>query len=227
MKKQLFRALAIVFLILLVDQLIKIYIKTHMRLGEEYHVAGNWFIIHFTENPGMAFGLELGGNWGKIILSVFRLLAVTAIGWYGVTLIKRGASRLMLVCISLIFAGALGNILDSCFYGLMFNESDMFSVAQFMPKDGGYAGFLHGKVVDMFYFPIIQGHFPGWFPFWGGEEFEFFRPVFNMADASISVGVILLIIFQKRLFGKKKEEPAAPASETPAGAPPAADVPQA
>ncbi|TND10413.1 MAG: signal peptidase II [Bacteroidetes bacterium] len=224
-KKHALLTLALVFIVLLFDQALKIYVKTHFRLGEEYHVSGDWFIIHFTENPGMAFGLELGGDWGKMALSIFRLLAVTAIGYAGWLQIKKGTSRLMLVCIALIFAGALGNIIDSCFYGMMFSESDYFEAAKFMPAEGGYAGFLHGRVVDMFYFPVIEGHFPGWFPFWGGEEFIFFRPVFNVADASISVGVILLIIFQKRLFGKKKETKEEKAEEKPAETP-APETPQ-
>lgn len=213
MKKQLLVTVGIVLAILLIDQVIKIYVKTHFRLGEEVdfskeylHMGEGWFRIHFTENPGMAFGLELGGIWGKLALSLFRLVAVVAIGYVGWKQIKKGASKLMMICVALIFAGALGNILDSCFYGLIFSESDFIEPAVYMPAEGGYAPFLHGRVVDMFYFPVIQGHFPDWFPIWGGEDFEFFRPVFNFADASISVGVILLIIFQKRLFGKQAEE---------------------
>jgi len=178
-----------------------------MQLGDEIFVFGsNWFIIHFTENEGMAFGMKFGGGYGKLILSLFRIFAVAGIGWYLLKLIKENTDKLYIICMSLIFAGAVGNIIDSAFYGLVFNES-YFNIAQFMPAEGGYGSFLHGKVVDMFYFPVLQGHYPSWLPFWGGDEFIFFRPVFNIADSSISVGVALLIIFQKRFF-KNKENPA-------------------
>lgn len=174
-----------------------------MQLGDEIHVFGsNWFIIHFTENEGMAYGMTFGGGYGKLILSLFRIVAVGVIGWYLYKLIKENADKLYIVCMSLIIAGAAGNIIDSAFYGLIFNES-YFNVARLFPADGGYSTFLHGKVVDMFYFPIIQSHFPACIPFWGGEELVFFRPVFNFADASISVGVFLLIIFQKHFFKKE------------------------
>ena len=196
------KPLIVVFLILLIDQFIKIYIKTHFFLGEEIHVAGNWFILHFTENNGMAYGMEFGGQFGKIFLSSFRIVAVAGIGYYVWTLTKKKEDKLYIFCISLIFAGALGNILDSAFYGVMFGDSN-YDIARFMPPEGGYASFLHGKVVDMFYFPVMEGHFPTWFPLWGGEDFVFFRPVFNFADASISVGVAIIILYQKRFFGKK------------------------
>ena len=173
-----------------------------MSLGEQYHLFGNWGLIHFTENNGMAFGMEFAGNYGKLFLSIFRILAVAAIGWYLYNLTKKKETSFgLILSVSLIFAGAIGNIVDSAFYGLLFNDST-FQVAQFMPDGGGYGSFLHGKVVDMFYFPIITGHFPQWVPFWGTEEFIFFRPVFNLSDASITVGVIALIIFQKRYFKK-------------------------
>jgi signal peptidase II len=200
------KSLLIIFLVLLLDQALKIWIKTHMFLGQEYTVFGNWFIIHFTENFGMAFGMEFAGNYGKLFLSIFRILAVTVIGWYMVSLTKKKDTPFgLILSISLIFAGAVGNIIDSAFYGLIFNDS-LFQVAQFMPEGGGYAGFLYGKVVDMFYFPIIQGHYPQWFPFWGGEEFIFFRPVFNLSDTSITFGVLILILFQKKFFRKHNEE---------------------
>ena len=199
------KPLLIVFIVLLIDQLIKIYIKTHFFLGEEIHLAGDWAIIHFTENNGMAYGMEFGGEFGKLFLSVFRIFAVGGIAYYMWTLTKNKEDKLYIVCIALIFAGALGNIIDSAFYGLMFSDSN-YEVARFLSEEGGYAGFLHGKVVDMFYFPIIEGHFPAWFPIWGTEEFEFFRPVFNFADFSISVGVGMIIFYQKRFFGKKNTE---------------------
>jgi signal peptidase II len=195
------RPLIIIFLVLLIDQLLKIYIKTHFFLGEEVHVAGDWFIIHFTENNGMAYGMEFGGQFGKLFLSAFRIIAVGCIGWYLWSLTKKQEDKLYIICIALIFAGALGNIIDSAFYGVLFSDSN-YEVAQLMPAEGGYSTFLHGKVVDMFYFPIIEGHFPSWFPFWGSEEFIFFRPVFNFADASISIGVLMIILFQKRFFRK-------------------------
>lgn len=200
------KPLILVVLVLLIDQLIKIYIKTHFFLGQEVHVAGNWFIIHFTENNGMAYGMELGGQFGKLFLSSFRIIAVAAIAWYLIDIIKKKEDQLYSMCIALIFAGALGNIIDSAFYGVLFSDSG-YDVSRFLPEEGGYASFLHGKVVDMFYFPIIEGHFPAWFPIWGSEDFIFFRPVFNFADAAISIGVAILIVNQKRFFGHKKEHP--------------------
>jgi len=206
------RSLLIIFLVLLIDQSVKIWIKTHMYLGQEFPVFGNWFIIHFTENNGMAFGLEFGGSFGKLFLSIFRIAAVTAIGWYLGYLVRTRAHRGLIACFSLIFAGAIGNIIDSAFYGMLFTESAT-RVSEFMPAEGGYAGFLHGRVVDMLYFPIIDSHFPSWFPVWGGEEFMFFRPVFNIADSAISVGVMILFLFQKKLY--PKEETKAHVEETP------------
>jgi signal peptidase II len=197
------KPLLIVFIILLIDQLIKIYIKTHFFLGQEVHVAGNWFIIHFTENPGMAWGLEFGGQYGKLFLSSFRIIAVAGIAWYLWDITRKKEDSLYILCIALIFAGALGNIVDSAFYGMIFSDSN-YGIAEFMPAGGGYESFLHGRVVDMFYFPVVKGHFPDWFPFWANDEFVFFRPVFNFADASISVGVAMIILYQKRFFSKKE-----------------------
>jgi signal peptidase II len=196
------KPILIILLVLLIDQLIKIYIKTHFALGEEYKIAP-WFIIHFTENNGMAFGMQLAGQYGKILLSVFRIGAVIAIGWYLRDIVSKQMHPGLIASIALIFAGAIGNIIDSAFYGLIFNESG-YEPSKLFPQGGGYATFLHGKVVDMFYFPIIEGHFPTWFPIWGSEEFIFFRPVFNFSDASISVGVILILLFQKKFYPKKE-----------------------
>lgn len=199
MKRKAQLALIIIFIILLIDQSLKIWIKTHMMLGQEYKIT-NWFYIHFTENNGMAFGLELGGgHTGKLLLSIFRLLAIGGIGYYLVHLIKKNAPIGLIISISLILAGALGNLIDSAFYGLIFNDS-YYQVAQMFPPEGGYAGFLKGKVVDMFYFPIIQTQWPSWVPFWGGSEFIFFRPVFNIADSAITVGVFIILLFQKKFF---------------------------
>lgn len=198
------KPLLIVTLVLLIDQLIKIYVKTHFYLGEEIHVAGDWFILHFTENNGMAYGMEFGGQFGKLFLSTFRIIAVGGIGWYLWSIAKKKEDSLYVICMALIFAGALGNIIDSAFYGMLFSDSG-YEIARFMPEEGGYSSFLHGKVVDMFYFPVVEGHFPSWFPFWGTEEFVFFRPVFNFADASICIGVAMIILYQKRFFGKKPE----------------------
>ena len=182
-----------------------------MYLGQEYQVIGHWFNIHFTENNGMAFGLEFGGSFGKLFLSLFRIILVGGIGWYLFHLIKTKAHAGMIVCFSLIFAGAIGNIIDSAFYGLIFSDSDM-GMARLFPAEGGYGTFLHGRVVDMLYFPLIEGHFPQWFPVWGGEEFSFFRPIFNIADSSISVGVAALLIFQSK-FSKKESGAAAAETE--------------
>jgi signal peptidase II len=198
------KALIIIFSILVADQILKIWVKTNMSLGEEIKVIGNWFIILFVENNGMAFGFELSGGYGKIFLSVFRILAVIAIGWYLVKLSKRDLPMGFIACIAMIFAGAVGNIIDSAFYGLLFDQS-YGQVASLHPGHG-YAGFLHGKVVDMFYFPIIKGHFPMWFPIWKGQDFIFFRPVFNIADASITTGIISALLFYRKQFNKPLKE---------------------
>ncbi|MDD2436679.1 MAG: lipoprotein signal peptidase [Massilibacteroides sp.] len=185
-------AVLIVMLLLLLDQALKIWIKTHMQLHESYEVT-SWFYIYFTENPGMAFGIEV---IGKLFLSIFRIVAVCFIGYYLYQIIKKNYSFGFIVCIAMIFAGAIGNIVDSVFYGVIFDHS-YNQVATFLPEGGGYASWLHGKVVDMFYFPIIQTVLPDWVPFWGGEEFVFFRPIFNLADSSICVGVFLLLVFYR------------------------------
>lgn len=197
-----------VLTVLFIDQFVKIYIKLNYPLGEVGRV-GNWCILHFTENPGMAFGFEFGGDYGKITLSIFRILACIGGAFYIRHIVRKKEHIGFIFSVSLILAGAIGNILDSVFYGVLFGDSDEFNVAKFMPEGGGYAHMLYGRVVDMFYFPIINGHFPSWFPFWGGEEFQFFRPIFNFADFSISLGVALIILFQKRFTKKQNPEPIA------------------
>jgi signal peptidase II len=199
------KPLLLVFIILLIDQLIKLWVKSNMYLGQEIVLFPNWGIIHFTENNGMAFGMELEGSYGKLLLSSFRVLAITGLGYYLFWLVKNKENRGYIYCIAMVFAGALGNLLDSAFYGLLFNES-YNQVATLFPSEGGYAPFLFGRVVDMFYFPMLHGHFPAWLPFWGGEDFIFFRPVFNFADFSISMGVGLIILNQKKYFAENKNE---------------------
>ena len=198
----------IIFLVLLlvIDQVVKILVKTHMTLDQYIPVFGNWFFIHFIENPGAAFGFELGGSYGKLFLSLFRIVAVGFIGYYIFRLMKKtNVPKGVLFGLGLILAGALGNIVDSMFYGMIFSESGYNTVATLFPEGGGYGTFLHGKVVDMLYFPIIRGVYPAWFPGVGGEPFTFFSPVFNLADTYISVGVIYLLLFQWKFFTGKLE----------------------
>lgn len=182
----------IVVLLLILDQALKIWIKTHMQLHESIEVT-SWFHIYFTENAGMAFGIEV---IGKLFLSIFRIVAVGFIAYYLWKLVRAGYKFGFIACIALIFAGAIGNIIDSVFYGMLFDDS-YGHVATFLPEGGGYAGWLHGKVVDMFYFPLIQTVLPDWLPIWGGKEFIFFRPIFNLADSAICVGVFLLLLFYR------------------------------
>ena len=177
-----------------------------MALGDSYPIFGDWFYIHFVENNGMAFGWKFGGDTGKLILSLFRIAAISAIGYYLFTLIKQKKNSILIISISFIFAGAIGNIIDSLFYGIIFEASGSFHIAKAFPADGGYSGLFYGKVVDMLYFPLIEGYYPEWFPFVGGDYFAFFRPVFNIADSSITTGVALLIIFQKKLFSVIEKE---------------------
>jgi signal peptidase II len=206
------KAALIIILVLLVDQISKVWIKTNMYLGQEYEIF-NWFIIHFTENKGMAFGMQFGGDWGKLALSLFRVVAIGALGVWLWQLVKKQAPTVAIVSLALIFSGALGNLLDSAFYGLLFSDS-YGAPATFLPEGGGYAGFLKGSVVDMLYFPLIEGTLPQWLPFWGGEHFIFFRPIFNVADTAISVGVGLLLLFQKAAF----PEPVNPSQNENVGA---------
>ena len=196
----------LIFIILLVDQISKFWVKLNMTIGQDFKVLGDKFLIHFIENPGMAYGMEFGGEYGKLFLSVFRIIAVMGIGYGLHYMVKNKYNRGFIMNVALIFAGALGNIIDSAFYGMIFSESTPFSKAALFPESGGYASFLHGKVVDMLYFPLMSGTFPTWFPIWGGENFLFFRPVFNIADSAISVGVFLILIFQKRYFKEEHEE---------------------
>ncbi len=203
----------VIALVLVLDQASKVLVKTSMTLGQSISVFGDWFMIHFTENYGMAFGLEFSGEYGKLFLSLFRIIAVFFIAWYLVKLVRRDAPGGLITCISMILAGALGNIIDSAFYGLLFSESLFSKVAVFLPESGGYGSFLHGKVVDMLYFPIIKGSTPSWLPFYADQPFIFFRPVFNLADASITTGVFMLILFQKRYFGSRQTPHTDPAGE--------------
>lgn len=199
------KSLLLIAFILIVDQVLKVWIKTHMTIGDEFHILGNWFIIHFTENNGMAFGMEFWGKSGKLILSLFRLVAIGAIGYYIYKLIKQKAPTGLVLGVSAIMAGAIGNLIDSAFYGLIFNES-FTEPAKFLPVGGGYAPFLYGRVVDMLYFPIINTTYPSWIPGVGGNPFIFFSPVFNLADSAITTGVLYLIIFQRKAFLAKTEE---------------------
>jgi signal peptidase II len=194
------KAVLFIILILILDQVLKIWIKTTMVIGQEIHIFGRYGMLHFIENNGMAFGMEMGGKPGKLILSVFRIIAVFGIGWYLSTLVKKNAHTGLLLAVSAIMAGAIGNIIDSAFYGMIFSESSYDQVAVLFPEAGGYSSFLHGRVVDMFYFPVIQTRWPEWSPINAGESFVFFRPVFNIADSSITCGVLSIILFQKRMF---------------------------
>ena len=187
-------AVLIVLLVLVIDQVIKIWVKTHMTLHEQIEVL-SWFKIVFIENNGMAYGMELGS---KLVLSVFRIVAIAVLGWYIVGLIRKQARWGYIICLAMVMAGAAGNIIDSMFYGLMFNASSEYYLSYFVPFGTGYAPFLMGKVVDMFYFPLIVTTWPDWMPFVGGNPFVFFSPVFNFADSSISVGVVLLLLFYRK-----------------------------
>jgi signal peptidase II len=184
-------------LVVLADQLIKIWVRNNMYMGQEIHFLGERGMLLYTENNGMAFGLELGGVAGKLALTLFRIVAVAAIGYGLYYLIKNKYNRGLILNVALIFAGALGNIIDSTFYGIIYD----------------YAPIFQGRVVDMFYFPLITGHFPSWMPIWPGEEFKFFRPIFNLADSAISVGVILILIYQNHYFKQQEEEVSSPHSE--------------
>jgi signal peptidase II len=200
------KALLLVIVLLAVDQVIKVWIKTNMMLGDEFIIFGDWAKIHFTENPGMAFGFIFGGKTGKLILSIFRLIAIAGLIWYMVVISKQKYPKMAIISIALVLTGALGNMFDSAFYGILFSESTYHSVAEFLPEQGGYAGFLHGSVVDMFYFPMFEGTYPSWSPIKAGEPFIFFSPVFNFADSCIFIGVVLIIIFRKKFLKTEPSE---------------------
>jgi len=195
------KASAIILLILVIDQVSKFYIKTHFMLGEEIRVF-DWFRILFVENEGMAWGAKIPGTYGKLILTLFRIVAIGGIGYWLWDSIRNHSPRILIISIAFIFAGAMGNIIDSVFYGIIFNDS-FRQVATLFPEAGGYGTLFHGKVVDMLYFPLYGGTLPEWIPFWGGKYFTFFDPVFNVADSAISVGVALLLLFNKKAFPKK------------------------
>jgi signal peptidase II len=203
MKASYYKPFLLALLVIIADQAIKTWVRMNMYQGEEIRFLGDRGMLHYTENNGMAFGMELGGDWGKLTLTLFRIVAVIAIGYGIVYLVKQKYHRGLILNGALIFAGAMGNIIDSTFYGIIFQKDTL----------GKPLGLFHGRVVDMFYFPLVSGNFPQWFPIWGGEDFVFFRPVFNLADASISVGVILILIFQNHYFKTEKPEEAALNSE--------------
>ena len=202
-------AILIVFAILFLDQVMKIYVKTNFYpgLAGQVSMIGDWAKLHFLENEGMAFGMKISQSyWGKLILTLFRLIAVVCGFFILRRLVDKRYSRGLIICGILILAGAMGNLIDSIFYGMIFSESS-YHIAHFVPWGTGYAPLFHGKVVDMLYFPLVQGHYPQWVPKWGGQEFEFFEPVFNIADASISIGALTLVFFQKRLFRRPEPVP--------------------
>lgn len=198
------KASVIIILILIIDQVSKFYIKTNFMLGEEIRVT-DWFRILFVENEGMAWGAKIPGEYGKLLLTSFRLIAIVGIGYWLWDSVRKNGAPILIVAISFIFAGAFGNIIDSVFYGEIFNHS-YNQVATFLPEEGGYGTLMHGKVVDMLYFPLWSGYLPGWIPFWGGDYFTFFEPVFNIADSAITTGVALLLIFNKQAFPEGEEK---------------------
>jgi signal peptidase II len=204
-RKQTILAISLVAALIVIDQVVKIIVKTNMVMGEEFNVIGTWFRIHFTENEGFAFGTSFGGRAGKIALTVFRLLASGAIVWLLCRLLRKGTRTSLVVSLSLILAGAVGNLVDCLFYGRIFSES-FYSVATLFPPEGGYAPFLEGRVVDMFYFPLFAFDWPAWLPFVGGQHFEFFNAIFNVADSAVTIGVIWLIVDQIFLEKKSPED---------------------
>ena len=222
------KSILIVFLILTVDQIVKIVVKTNMSYGQSVPILGDWFLIRFIENPGMAFGIDIPGRFGKIALTLLRIVAVIVIIWYMRKLLDEKASTGLIVCLSLVLAGAMGNIIDSAFYGFLFDKGTVYNeqIRQWISYSGkanfdfsGYAGFLRGCVVDMLYFPVIDTTIPEWFPFMKGQHFLFFRPIFNIADSSISIGVALILVLQKKLFKSSLHHRKTTQEEMPAESP--------
>ena len=208
MKKK-YWVIIVMLLVLIIDQVSKIYIKTNFSYGGSFNILGlDWVRIYFVENEGMAYGLQLGGDYGKLLLSVFRIIMVVVLLFLLVKLVKANEKLSLLISFSLIIAGAMGNIIDSAFYGMIFSETPQFhgGIAQLFPQEGGYASFLHGKVVDMLYFPMIDTHLPDWLPKWGGDRFIFFQPIFNIADSAITVGVVSLLLFNRSFFTRKEDK---------------------
>ena len=195
----------LVVLLLVIDQIVKIWIKTNMTIGESIPVFGDWFQIYFIENNGMAFGMQFGGSFGKLVLTIFRMVLIGFIIYYVNKLIKESAPKGVLYGVALILIGAVGNVIDSIFYGVIFNESTYSTLATIFPEGGGYAPLFFGKVVDMLYFPLIDTTLPDWVPFRGGEKFIFFRPIFNIADSCITIGVAYLLIFKRGFFATEKK----------------------
>jgi signal peptidase II len=195
------KAALLIIVILIADQILKFWVKTNMVIGQEIRLFGDWGLIHFIENNGMAFGMEMGGKTGKIFLSLFRIAAIAGISWFLVSIIRKQAYIGLILSVSAILAGATGNIIDSAFYGMIFSES-FTSPAVLFPPEGGYSSFLMGRVVDMFYFPVLNTTWPDWSPIRPGESLVFFRPVFNIADSAITCGVFAIILFQKRMFSE-------------------------
>lgn len=210
-------AVLTIVIILIIDQLSKIYIKTHLNYGEGFDIFGmSWAKIHFVENEGMAFGMSFGGLTGKYILSIFRIIMTGFLIYILYNLIKQNEPKSLIVFFSLVIAGAIGNSIDGLFYGIIFSESHYHGgIATMFPPEGGYGSFLTGKVVDMLYFPMVDTVLPEWVPFWGGERFEFFRPVFNVADSAITVGVVLILLFNRQFFLSDGQKKASQSSQSP------------